>query len=262
MKTLKTLTIICAIAVLSLACRRTIEPEGEVSATFSIENPVTKAFGDGASATELSVRVFDANHNFIYEQQATREESGWTVTLNLVPGTYSFSFWACSTTADAFSFEGEYMTLSYPLMDMNSDAEDAFWASVADMELTSSFERSITLKRPFAFMQMVSDSFINESLEGATSAFYVTGAICTRLNLITGAADEAVRSAAYKAAPVSDKTVGRHAIVAAAYALVPEEGVTLSKVDYTITLKDGRDVTGTVYTVPLSRNYRTSLKDY
>ena len=262
MKTLKTITIICAIAVLSLACRRTIEPEGEVSATFMVESPMTKAFGDGASATELSVRVFDANHNFLYDQAASRGESGWTVTLNLVPGTYSFSFWACSSTADAFSFDGEYMTLSYPLMDMNSDAEDSFWASVADMDLTSSFERSITLKRPFAFMQVVSDGFINESLEGATSAFSVAGALCTRLNLITGAADEAVRSVSYTAAPVSFNTIGRHAIVAAAYALVPEDGLTASKVDYTVTFKDGRHASGTVYDVPLARNYRTNLKDY
>ena len=262
MKTLKLITIICAIAVLTLACRRTVEPEGEISATFSIENPMTKAFGDGASATELSVRVFNANHDFLYEQTASRDESGWTVTLKLVPGTYSFSFWAYSREADAFSFDKEYMTLEYPKMDMNSDAEDAFWASIADVELTSSFVRTVTLKRPFAFIQLISDSFINIPLEGATSAFTITGAMCTRFNLITGVADEATRKAIYKAAPISDNTVGRRTIAAAAYVLVPEEGVSAAEVAYNITFRDGSYIQDTVNDVPLAPNHRTNLQDY
>lgn len=262
MKTIKTIAIICAMAALSLACSRDIASDSPVSATFTVDIPATKAMSDGALATELSVRVFDANHNYLYEQTASRGENGWSVTLKLVPGTYSFSFWACSRTSDAFSFDGAYMTLSYLLMDMNSGAEDAFWASIADLEITSKFERGVTLKRPFAFLRVASDGFINESLEGASSAFTITGAVCTRLNLITGVADEAVRSAAYKAAPVTDETIGRHAIVAAGYALVPEEGLTAAKVDYTVTLQDGREVSGTANNVPLARNYSTTLKDY
>lgn len=249
-------------AFLSLACSRDIASDNPVSATFAVDIPTTKAMSDGALATELSVRVFDANHNYLYEQTASRGENGWSVTLKLVPGTYSFSFWACSRTSDAFSFDGAYMTLSYLLMDMNSGAEDAFWASIADLEITSKFERGVTLKRPFAFLRFASDGFINESLEGATSSFRITGAMCTRLNLITGEADEAARSVAYKAAPVSDETIGRHAVVAAAFALVPEDGVTASQVDYTVTLRDGRDISGSAGNVPLARNYTTTIKDY
>ena len=261
MKAFKIITIICAMASLSFACGRDTDADSSICATFTVETPLTKAFCDGSLATDLNVRVFDANHNFLYEQTAKRGDAGWEVTLRLVPGTYSFSFWASSPDADAFSFNREYMTLSYPLMDMNSNTEDAFWASIADIELTSEFSRTVTLKRPFALLQLVSDSFINESLEGATSVFSITGSMCTRLNLITGDVDQANRKAVYTAAPISDYTIGRRTIAAAAFVLVPEEEVTVPEVTYNITLKDGRSMDGTVSDVPLARNHRTNLLD-
>ena len=261
MKQIRLITIICAIALLSLACQRDVEPKPEVCAYFIIDQPLTKGLNDGASATELSVRVFDANHDFLYEKSFSRENSGWKVELKLVPGTYSFSFWACSREADAFTFDKEFMTLSYGQMDMNSDAEDAYWASVADKQVTTSFEQRVTLKRPFAYIQLVSDSFINESLDGATSSFTITGAMCTKLNLITGETSEAMRKAIYKAAPISDYTVGRRTIAAFAYVLVPEEGVEAAEVAYTITFSDGRHIDGTAENIPLARNHKTSLLD-
>lgn len=261
MKQIRLITIICAIALLSIACQRSIKPEAEVSAMFNIDMPLTKGLNDGTSATLLSVRVFDANHVFLMEKTATRGNAGWSVELKLVPGTYSFSFWAYSPDADAFSFDKEYMTLSYTEMDMNSETEDAFWASVPDKAIAAPFEQNVTLKRPFAFIQLVTDSFINESLEGATSSFTITGAMCTRLNLITGEADEAMRKAIYKPAPISDYTLGRRTIAAFAYALVPEEGIDNAQVAYTITLGDGRTIDGSTTDVPMARNHKTSLLD-
>ena len=262
MKTLRLITIICAMAFVSLACNRKEKCDAELEATFILDMPLTKALTDAASATQLSVRVFDANHNFLYKEDFSRGENGWDVRLKLVPGTYSFSFWATSPEADAFVFDGEYMTLSYGLMDMNSDTEDAFWASVADLTLTTSFTRNVTLKRPFAFMQLVSNSFINESLDGATSSFTITGAVPTRMNLITGETDTAARKAIYTAAPLTEYTVGRNTIAAAAFVLATEEEMTVSSVAYNITFKDGRYINGTVENVPLARNHKTELKDY
>ena len=262
MKTFRLIAIICAAACISLACGRTMEADQEISATFNIEIPITKAFSDGTSATELSVRVFDANHDFLYEQTASRSEAGWNITFKLVPGTYSFCFWAGSPRTGAYTFENEYMTLSYQSMTMNTDDDDAFWAAFADLDVTSSFIRTVTLKRPFAFIQLVSNNFINESLDGATSAFTITGAMCTRFNLITGVADQATRKAIFKPAPISDNTIGRRTIAAAAYVLVPEEGVTAAEVAYTITFADGRYISDTVQEVPLAPNHRTNLQDY
>lgn len=262
MKQSRFILLICAIALLLYSCGKDTIPEQEVSASFNVEMPLTKALSDGAQATELGVRVFDAAHNFLYEQKAAKKDGGWSVELKLVPGTYSFSFWAYSIKADAFTFDGEYMTLSYPEMDMNSDNEDAFWASVADKDVTAPFSQTVTLKRPFAFIQIVSNSFINEPLDGATSSFTITGAPCTRMNLITGQCDQAVRKAIFRPAPITDYTVGRMTIAAYAYVLVPEEGLDSTTVDYIISLANGRQIDGTVQNVPLAPNFRTTLKDY
>lgn len=261
MKQSRLLLLICAIALLLPSCTKENVPKQEVSATFTVDMPQTKALSDGALATELYVRVYDAEQNFLYEQKAKKEETGWNVELKLVPGTYSFSFWAQSAEADAFSLDGQYMTLSYNLMDMNSDNEDAFWAAVASKEVTAPFTQRVTLKRPFAFIQLVTDSFINEPLEGATSSLTITGEVSTRMNLITGHTDEFARKAIFNAAPLTEYTHGRMTIAAYAYVLVPDDGVPAATVDYNITLKDGRTVEGSVANVPLNANYRTTLRD-
>ena len=262
MKTIKLFTLICAVALLSIACKKEVAPEQTLSATFIVDAPLTKVLNDGQKATELSVRVFDAEHNFLYEKRASRSGEGWKIELELIPATYSFTFWACSDKSDAFTFENEYMTLSYSLMDMNSDDEDAFWASLPDIEMTSSFTRAVTLKRPFAYLQLASDIFINEPLEGVTSAFTITGAMPTRMNLITGETDQDMRKAVYTAAPVSFYTIGHHPVVATAYVLIHGESFTAPQVDYRINLADGRFIEGTVEEVPLERNFKTTLKDY
>lgn len=262
MKQSRLLLIICAIALLAPSCQRRIAPEQEVSASFSIDMPQTKALADGAGATDLFVRVFDASHNFLFEQKSTKKDGGWKVDLKLVPGTYSFSFWAQSTDADAFSFDGEYMSLTYSRMDMNSDTEDAFWASVVDKEITVPFVQSVTLKRPFTLIQLVSNSFIDVSLDGATSSMTISGMMCTRMNLITGKRDEAARKAIFSPAPITDYTQGRLTIAAYAYVLVPEDGVEAATVDYTLTLGDGSTIEGSASNVPLEPNHRTTLKDY
>ena len=262
MKKSRLLLIICAIALLAPSCQKKLAPEQEVSAAFTIDMPQTKALADGAEATELFVRVFDASHNFLFEQKSTKKDGGWKVELKLVPGTYSFSFWAQSTKADAFSFDGEFMSLTYSRMDMNSDSEDAFWASVADKEVTAPFTESVTLKRPFTLIQWVSNSFIDVSLTDATSSMTISGMMCTRLNLITGKRDEAARKAIFTPAPITDYTQGRMTIAAYTYVLVPEEGVEAATVDYSLTLGDGSTIEGSASNVPLEPNHRTTLKDY
>ncbi len=261
MKQSRLLLLICAIALLLPSCTKENVPKQEVSATFTVDMPQTKALSDGALATELYVRVYDSEQNFLYEQKANKEATGWNVDLKLVPGTYSFSFWAQSAEADAFSFDGQYMTLSYNLMDMNSDTEDAFWAAVAGKEVSAPFTQRVTLKRPFAFIQIVSNSFINEPLEGATSSFTITGEVSTRMNLITGHTDEYARKAIFNAASLTEYTHGRMTIAAYAYLLVPDEGIPAATVNYNITFKDGRTIDGSVADVPLNGNFRTTLID-
>ena len=261
MKQSRLLLIICAFALLFASCGRKIDRPGEVSAAFSVDIPRTKALGDASAATELEVRVYDAGGNHLFSQKAEPSDRGWNVELKLVPGTYSFSFWATSAQADAFSFDGQYMTLSYPLMDVNSDDEDAFWASVVNKEVSAPFVQNVTLKRPFALVQLTSGSLTGNSLDGATSALTVTGAVCTRMNLLGGDADQAVRKAIFTSAPVSGETDGDIPVAAYAYLLVPKEGITAAEVAYTISFAGGNTVSGSASDVPFAPNHRTILKD-
>ena len=247
---------------MSAACHKEVAPEQVISATFMVDTPATKVINDGLSATKLLVRIFDSNHELLQEETYTRGDGGWLVKLTLVPSVYSISFWACSPESDAFSFEDEFVTVDYNKMDMNSDVEDAFWASLADMEMTTSISRTVTLKRPLACVQLVSDTFLDEDLKDATSSFRITGMISTKLNLITGEAGEARRKVSFAAAPIADYAIDRHPVVALAYALVDEAGITAAEVEYTITMKDGRVSEGAVINVPMERNHLTTLKDY
>ena len=251
----------CAAAA-TLSCSRDIAPGQQICASFSIEAPLSKTLADGASATELTVSVFDANHDFLYSRSASRTASGWDVELMLVPGVYSFSFWACSPEADAFAIDGEYMAVSYPLMDLSCDAEDAFWAAVPDMEATTSFQRTINLRRPFAMLEIVTDAFAQEETAGASASITLSGQIPSRLNLLSGEVDLQLGEVAFTPAPLPSETRDGHAIAASAYVLAPDLNAILCDLSYSVTLSDGRTSAGTVENVPLQRNHLTTLLDY
>ena len=109
-----------------------LSPEGEaVDVCFQVGVPEgTKAIGDGTEALRLTLRIYDANHEFLQEYTADKaaNESSWTITASLIPDVvYDFCFWASSPESDAYGFEGEYLTVDYSKIKPNSDRDDAFW---------------------------------------------------------------------------------------------------------------------------------------
>ena len=260
MKTLRNLIILGAIISLA-SCTQTSLQEQAVSATFQVNTPATKTLGDGTSATMLAVRVYDAKGRFLKETVATAQDDGWNVTLMLVEGTYSFSFWAYSQDADAFSVWEALMTVDYSKMDMNGDAEDAFWGSVQNKEVNNSFTQNITLSRPFAQLEVLAGDIDQNIMSGAVSAFKLEGDIPTVFNLITGETSSNAASVAYEAAAIPGNEIDGQILVAATYMLAPQQETILSSVNFRVDFSDRSYIDLTAQDVPVCRNHKTIIKD-
>lgn len=247
--------------VLFASCTGNSIQEQVVSATFQVNTPATKALGDGTLATMLAVRVYDARGRFLKEEVATLQEGGWNVSLMLVEGTYSFSFWAYSPQADAFSVQDDRVTVDYSKMDMNSDVEDAFWCAVQGKEVTNSFIQKVTLTRPFAQLEVLLENIDANILPGASSSFTLEGEIPTVFNLLTGETGTAAATVAYQAAAIPVIDGSRQALVAAAYLLAPQQETTLADVNFHIDFNDKSYIDLSAQDVPVCRNHKTIIKD-
>ena len=265
--------------LLAAGCQREkppVIPEGEpVDVSFQVGVAgETKAMGDGSRALRLTVRVYDASGTFLQDTSADRaaNESGWTITTSLVPGTYSFSFWASSPDSQAYSFNGRNVEVNLSNLTMNSDVDDAFWAVVSNKVVAEAFIEDVTLSRPLAQVCLyskddtidLSEADLNDSNK-FTSSFVINGTVPTRMNLLDGSMDDAKQWSIGVNASLKmlekDGTYG----TALAFIYLPSsaEGLTLSTVEYRATLKRTTPAkelaSGTVSDVRIQRNKRTLL---
>ena len=262
-----------AALLLAAACKQEPGPRQTVTVTFQVGLPEdTKAAGDGSQATSLILRIYDADGQFL---QAVTGNS-FTPSVTLVPGTYSFSFWATSPDADAYSFDGQLLTVDYTKMTMNSDVEDAFWACLSDFAVTTGFSQPVTLSRPLAQVSLYSKDS-NLALTAAdlndadkyVSKFTLQGpagsGIPTQMNLLTGATAAPVAQVTFPDSPLQQPALESSAtdgtLLAFAYVLAPETAVTLPQVSFSATLKRTQTTitSGSAQNVPLQRNHRTRL---
>ncbi len=157
-----------ALAVLALGCNKeqvAVEgtPDGqEVSVTFTAGlpgAPATKAIGDGTTAKNLVVAVYenDAEKSELasLRKTATFTDLKTTVNFSLVKGkTYHFIFWAQSYDVNAQN--GPYDITDLKNIGIkydggaNDEARDAFFAVRKDVKITGALTETIELKRPFA----------------------------------------------------------------------------------------------------------------
>ncbi|MBO4475961.1 MAG: chitobiase/beta-hexosaminidase C-terminal domain-containing protein [Bacteroidales bacterium] len=271
MKAFKQLLVLGAL-VLPAACQQEPVPQLMDTVTFRVAFPDdTKAAGDGSHATVLTLRIYDADGQFLQELTPNT----FTPSVTLVQGTYSFIFWATSPDADAYSFDGQVLTVDYSRMTMNSDEEDAFWACVPNLTVSPGFTRDVTLRRPLGQVSLYSKDS-NPALTATdlndagrfVSSFTLQGpaggGIPTRMNLLTGATSEPVAQVAFPDSPLQLQTLESATdgtLLAFAYVLAPEDALTLSQVDFSATLKRTQATlaSGSVASVPLQRNHRTRL---
>ena len=153
-----------ALVVLALGCNKEQvavdgTPDGEeVAVTFAAELPgtVTKAIGDGLTAKNLSVAVYDdasnaaGTHIVALDKKAVFDALHTTVEYSLVKGkTYHFIFWAQAEGAPyTFDPETKKVAIDYTGA-ANDEKRDAFYA-VKTLKVTGPATEPVQLHRPFA----------------------------------------------------------------------------------------------------------------
>ena len=153
-----------ALAVLALGCNKEQvavdgTPDGEdVAVTFAAELPgtITKAIGDGLTAKNLSVAVYDdasnaaGAHIVTLDKTAVFDALHTTVEYSLVKGkTYHFIFWAQAEGAPyTFNPETKKVAINYTGA-ANDEKRDAFYA-VKTLKVTGPATEPVQLHRPFA----------------------------------------------------------------------------------------------------------------
>lgn len=190
-----------ALAILACGCNKEqvteAVPDGaEVGVTFTAELPgmQTKAIGDGLTAKNLIVEVYEdetgaaGTHIAALHQTATFTALKADVKFSLVKGkTYHFIFWAQADNAPyTLDAAAKTVAISYA-GEANDESRDAFYA-VKTLKVQGPATEPVQLKRPFAQVNFGTADFdeaVAGGVEVTKSAFTATDA-ATSLDLFAG----------------------------------------------------------------------------
>jgi hypothetical protein len=221
----------------------------EALVSFNVElsgGMQNKAISDGTTAKNLTVHVFDENGTYLSELDKTVElnEKKKSVSINLVKGkTYSFLFWASVNKENSpysFGVDGKTITVDYNDAKANDESRDAFLGVVKNKAVEASFEENVTLKRPFAQINFLTDDIADAGKNGLTidentHSSITLSKVATTLNPFTntvGGFTEAEVIFGEAAIPALSETVTMgsapdaktYNYLGTAYFLVPAEG--------------------------------------
>lgn len=262
----------------------------ETLVSFNVElsgGMQTKAISDGTTAKNLTVHVFDENGTYLNELDKTAEftEKQAIVSISLVKGkTYSFLFWASVKDNSPYSFgaDGKTITVNYDGAKANDENRDAFLGVVKNKKVEASFEESVTLKRPFAQINFLTDDIEAAktgglTIDGNTQSSVTISNAATTLDPFTntvGGITEAEVNFGEAAIPALSETVTMgsapgtkmYNYLGTSYFLVPAEGATDNAGKSKTTLNSAtlkiKDINGEglkVENVPVQWNYRTNI---
>lgn len=247
-----------------------------------------KAISDGTTAKNLTVHVFDENGTYLSELDKTVElnEKKKSVSINLVKGkTYSFLFWASVNKENSpysFGVDGKTITVDYNDAKANDESRDAFLGVVKNKAVEASFEENVTLKRPFAQINFLTDDIADAGKNGLTidentHSSITLSKVATTLNPFTntvGGFTEAEVIFGEAAIPALSETVTMgsapdaktYNYLGTAYFLVPAEGENPNAGkdqamlnSATLKIKDINGEGLKVENVPVQWNYRTNI---
>lgn len=198
-----------ALTMLALGCNKEQvavdgTPDGEeVAVTFAAELPgtITKAIGDGLTAKNLSVAVYDdasnaaGTHIVALDKTAVFDALHTTVEYSLVKGkTYHFIFWAQADGAPyTFNPETKKVAINYTGA-ANDEKRDAFYA-VKTLKVTGPATEPVQLHRPFAQVNFGTSDFAAATDAGVTptaSLFTATDA-ASSFDVFAGEGTDPVR---------------------------------------------------------------------
>ena len=249
---------------------------GETTVTFNAQLPAglqTRTAGDGMTATTLSYAVYEEGTTtpvITSEDEVTFVNKQATISLKLAKGkTYDFLFWADSYGKDAeenpytVDFGTQTLTVNYDNALSNDESRDAFFGK-ATVEVKGAVSQNITLKRPFAQLNIGTNDMVAAQTAGLKtdalqSSVKVSG-IFSSMNLMTGQVSNSVEvTFGSNAIPKEKFTVGdnEYDYLALNYLLVSDQkGLVNCEFSY----NDGAtNDTRTIDNVPVQRNYRTNI---
>ena len=263
----------------------------EALVSFNVElsgGMQNKAISDGTTAKNLTVHVFDENGTYLSELDKTVElnEKKKSVSINLVKGkTYSFLFWASVNKENSpysFGVDGKTITVDYNDAKANDESRDAFLGVVKNKAVEASFEENVTLKRPFAQINFLTDDIADAGKNGLTidentHSSITLSKVATTLNPFTntvGGFTEAEVIFGEAAIPALSETVTMgsapdaktYNYLGTAYFLEPAEGENPNAGkdqamlnSATLKIKDSNGEGLKVENVPVQWNYRTNI---
>ncbi len=263
----------------------------EALVSFNVElsgGMQNKAISDGTTAKNLTVHVFDENGTYLSELDKTVElnEKKKSVSINLVKGkTYSFLFWASVNKENSpysFGVDGKTITVDYNDAKANDESRDAFLGVVKNKAVEASFEENVTLKRPFAQINFLTDDIADAgknvlTIDENTHSSITLSKVATTLNPFTntvGGFTEAEVIFGEAAIPALSETVTMgsapdaktYNYLGTAYFLVPAEGENPNAGkdqamlnSATLKIKDINGEGLKVENVPVQWNYRTNI---
>ncbi len=263
--------------------------DADNTVTFTAQLPAglySRSIADGTKATTLKYAAYCDGAVAIHSgednaPQAVRNGSSFTLSLPLVKGkTYDFVFWAEATGNGAYTFNPATQSITVSYGQLNDDNLDAFFGAVEGVTVNGSVNKTITLYRPFAQLNIGTDDIALASaakINHKTTKLGVTGAHTT-LNLLTGVASGATNvevpfnavermGDAYPVAHAD--TEKSYAYLAMAYLLTgttPDaDNINKAQQEIFNTTIEFIDDNGasinklTVNNVPVQRNYRTNI---
>ena len=226
------------------------DPKHLSEVTIYVETPefVSRAYGDGTSATDLYYGIYDAQGNLVSAiskiDDSSKEEINIskTLNLNLVTGnTYSMILWA-DNADDVCDVDFVNKVMTFNPVKANLEAYDAFYAYEAPFKVEGNMSKTIKLYRPFAQVNVGTNDIKlakDAGLELVNSQIKVK--TYSKMDLVTGNVSEEV-----------DCTY--------AYNAIPQ-GQTADKatVDIEFSYNNGDNYVFDYTFVPVQRNYRTNI---
>ena len=238
--------------------------EGNVVFTASLPASVnSRTFSDGLTATNLQYAVYESGTKTpLIDGTATFVNRKATINATLATGkTYDILFWAQAADAP-YSFDKEQQTVSvsYDNATANAENRDAFYAAELALAVNGPVNKTITLTRPFAQVNIGTSDLVEAGAAGLNvTETRVSVKAYGTLDLATGDVDgeqdvefalAAIPTAADGAFPVAG-----YDYLAMNYILVPADK---QLVDVEFDTNAGGSAS-TFAGVPVQRNYRTNI---
>ena len=241
----------------------------ECVVSFTLEQPSisTRAYSDGLTANTLTYAVYESGETealITSEDEVTFSNKTATVNLRLVTGkSYDILFWADAEESPyTFNAATQTVTVDYANAVSNDEKRDAFFAAEKGLTVDGAINKTITLQRPFAQLNIGATDMEEAAAVGFTpkQSSVTVKNVYNSLNLLSGEVSDAAE-VTYALAAIPEESeifpVADAKYLAMNYLLVGSEKE-LADIEFTVS--DGSlSIDRSYASVPVQRNWRTNI---